>query len=70
MQALDAGLFDSVICTGQFEDMLAKPGHELVTKLTKQEVSLFICQWLVCVTNTNLSGMPRFTRQTPNRRLT
>lgn len=33
------GLFDSVICTGQFEDAdLSKPGHELVTKLTKQQV--------------------------------
>jgi hypothetical protein len=42
--ALDTGLFDSVICTGQFEDMLAKPGHELVTKLTKQEVILLICR--------------------------
>ncbi|KIM85455.1 hypothetical protein PILCRDRAFT_817479 [Piloderma croceum F 1598] len=32
------GLFDSVICTGQFEDV--NSGHELVTKLTKQEVCL------------------------------
>ena len=34
------GLFDSVICTGQFEDLAGKSGHELVTKLTKQEVGL------------------------------
>jgi len=33
-------LFDSVICTGQFEDAAGKSGHELVTKLTKQEVCL------------------------------
>ena len=33
------GLFDSVICTGQFEDTdSTRPGHELVTKLTKQQV--------------------------------
>jgi hypothetical protein len=38
MHAVHTGLFDSVICTGQFEDMTAKSGHELVTKLTKQQV--------------------------------
>jgi len=34
------GLFDSIICTGQFEDMTVQSGHELVTKLTKQEVCM------------------------------
>ncbi|KZP32280.1 hypothetical protein FIBSPDRAFT_1036915 [Athelia psychrophila] len=37
------GLFDSIICTGQFEDASAlKEGHELITKLTKQDVCLSI----------------------------
>lgn len=32
------GLFDSVICTGQFKDA-TKDGHEIVTKLSKAQVS-------------------------------
>ncbi|KDQ54865.1 hypothetical protein JAAARDRAFT_693313 [Jaapia argillacea MUCL 33604] len=36
------GLFESVICTGQFEEAIEGKGHELVTKLTKAEV----CQQL------------------------
>ncbi|KAF7975761.1 hypothetical protein HWV62_44405 [Athelia sp. TMB] len=32
-------LFDSIICTGQFEDSAAlKEGHEMITKLTKHDV--------------------------------
>jgi len=34
------GLFDTVICIGQFEDENVRPGHELVAKLTKQQVCL------------------------------
>jgi len=33
-------LFDGIICTGQFEDVIGKPGRELVTKLTKHQVCL------------------------------
>lgn len=33
------GLFDSIICTGQFEDTSSlKEGHEMITKLTKRDV--------------------------------
>jgi len=34
---MNEGLFDSVICTGQFKDA-HKTGHEVVTKLSKAEV--------------------------------
>lgn len=33
-------MFDSIICIGQFDDDNIRPGHELVTKLTKQQVRI------------------------------
>lgn len=36
-QGLVVGIFDSVICTGQFKDAY-KSGHEVVTKLSKAQV--------------------------------
>lgn len=38
-----AGVFDSIICTGQFKDVHKtghKTGHEVVTKLSKAQVCL------------------------------
>jgi hypothetical protein len=32
------GIFDSVVCTGQFKDAHKNAGHEVVTKLSKAQV--------------------------------